>query len=182
MNNNVMRKSALMALCLTGLVTTPALASPAAAQNGSRTTQSQSDDLRAFPAPQRGQMRHVIRLPQVRDSANLKVELIVGKTMQIDCNNHRFGSQIEERTAQGWGYTYYVLDTLGPAASTLMGCPAGSKRMSFVRGAQELLVNYNSRLPLVIYAPSDVEVRYRIWRADPRETTVNPPRATPRRR
>jgi ecotin len=29
------------------------------------------------------------------------------------------------------------------------------------------LVRYNSRLPLVIYVPEGVEVRYRVWRADP---------------
>jgi ecotin len=28
-------------------------------------------------------------------------------------------------------------------------------------------VRYNSRLPLVIFAPTDVEVRYRVWRAGP---------------
>ncbi|MBW2490657.1 MAG: proteinase inhibitor I4 serpin, partial [Deltaproteobacteria bacterium] len=26
---------------------------------------------------------------------------------------------------------------------------------------------YNSRLPVVVYVPEGVEVRYRIWRAEP---------------
>jgi ecotin len=29
------------------------------------------------------------------------------------------------------------------------------------------LIRYNSRLPLVVYAPEGVEVRYRIWTAAP---------------
>jgi ecotin len=29
------------------------------------------------------------------------------------------------------------------------------------------LILYNSRLPVVVYAPEGVEVRYRIWRAEP---------------
>ena len=27
-------------------------------------------------------------------------------------------------------------------------------------------MRYNSRLPIVVYVPAGVEVRYRIWRAD----------------
>jgi len=34
-------------------------------------------------------------------------------------------------------------------------------------GGEPYLIRYNSRLPIVVYAPSDVEVRYRIWRASP---------------
>ena len=30
---------------------------------------------------------------------------------------------------------------------------------------EPLLVRYNSKLPVVVYAPGDVEVRYRIWAA-----------------
>ena len=29
------------------------------------------------------------------------------------------------------------------------------------------LIRYNSRLPVVVYAPEGVELRYRIWKADP---------------
>ena len=29
----------------------------------------------------------------------------------------------------------------------------------------QTLVRYNSRLPIVLYTPDNVEVRYRLWRA-----------------
>jgi ecotin len=38
-------------------------------------------------------------------------------------------------------------------------------------GGKPYLIRYNSRLPLVVYAPEGVEVRYRIWSAGP-ETKV----------
>jgi ecotin len=33
-------------------------------------------------------------------------------------------------------------------------------------GGEPRLLRYNSRLPLVVYVPDGVEVRYRFWRAD----------------
>ncbi len=123
-----------------------------------------SADLQAFPAAVAGQTRHVIQLPALADEDRHKVELIVGRTQSVDCNRHMFGGALQERTADGWGYTYYVLDSLGQGVSTLMGCPPGSERTAFVRSSDETLVRYNSRLPLVVYTPEDVELRYRVWR------------------
>lgn len=127
--------------------------------------QTGSGDLQAFPAAAAGQTRHVINLPAQSDEDALKVEIILGKTTTVDCNRKVFGGRLETRTAEGWGYDYYVLPALGAGASTLMGCPPGSERQAFVTTAPQDLIAYNSRLPLVVYAPSDVEVRYRLWRA-----------------
>jgi ecotin len=161
-----MLTAAATALGLTACATAPAVAD----QNGGQSTASPAaSDLQAFPAAQPGQVRHVIRLPAETDEDSRKVEIIVGRTMQIDCNNHAFGGRLEERTAEGWGYNYYVLDSLGNATSTMMGCPPGSEREAFVRSWDQSLIRYNSRLPLVVYAPDDVEVRYRVWRAGPEQ-------------
>ena len=43
--------------------------------------------------------------------------------------------------------------------------PGGKKVEAFVGGAP-LKIRYNSRLPVVVYAPEGVEVRYRIWSAE----------------
>ena len=124
-----------------------------------------NDDLAAFPAAAEGQTRHVLRLPAEADEDAARIEIIVGQTVTVDCNHHGFTGALETHTAQGWGYDYYVLPALGPRTSTLMGCPPGSDREAFVAVQPQPLVRYNSRLPLVVYAPSDAEVRYRVWRA-----------------
>lgn len=129
-----------------------------------------ADALKAFPAATAGQTRHVIALPAQTDESVLKVELILGKTQTVDCNRQFFGGRLETRTAEGWGYDYYVLPALGNAASTLMGCPPGSERQAFVTTQEQPLIRYNSRLPIVVYAPSDVEVHYRVWRAGETQT------------
>ncbi|MFC5372660.1 serine protease inhibitor ecotin [Brevundimonas faecalis] len=130
----------------------------------------QADALKAFPAATAGQTRHVVNLPSRSDEDALKVELILGKTQTVDCNRQFFGGRLETRTAEGWGYDYYVLPALGNAASTLMACPPGSERQAFVTTQEQPLIRYNSRLPVVVYAPSDVEVRYRVWRAGETQT------------
>jgi len=34
-------------------------------------------------------------------------------------------------------------------------------------GGDPYIIRYNSRLPIVVYVPEGVEVRYRIWTAGP---------------
>ncbi|NVZ67089.1 ecotin, partial [Pseudomonas gingeri] len=62
-------------------------------------------------------------------------------------------------------YSYYRLESVSGPVSTLMACPPGAKaRKDFVPViGTGYMLRYNSKLPLVIYAPDDVEIRYRIW-------------------
>mmetsp|Transcript_33027 Transcript_33027/g.73039 ORF Transcript_33027/g.73039 Transcript_33027/m.73039 type:complete len:143 (-) Transcript_33027:795-1223(-) len=131
------------------------------------TTESQ-DSMKAFPAPVAGQVRFVHHMPQADDEDSIKVEVIVGKTVETDGNNrHFFAGQLQEENIQGWGFTRYVLKDLGPMAGTLMAMfPGEEKVKKFVQlgGGPELL-RYNSRLPIVVYVPEGVEVKVRYWKA-----------------
>ncbi|MBW7901504.1 MAG: serine protease inhibitor ecotin [Rhodocyclaceae bacterium] len=128
-------------------------------------------NVKPYPPAAEGRSRHVIQLPQQANEQDFKVELIAGRTMEIDCNHHRLGGEWQEKTVQGWGYSYYELSEAGPGVSTMMACPPGSARRAFVQvGGGPMLVRYNSKLPLVLYAPNDVEVRYRVWSAAPEST------------
>lgn len=127
-----------------------------------------ADNMKAFPPAEPGMTRYVLQLPQKQDESAFKVELIVGKQVQTDGGNrYFFGGKIEEKTIDGWGYTRYKLDKLGPMAGTLMAVhPDTPKVNRFVTlGGEPYLLRYNSKLPVVVYVPEGVEVRYRIWRA-----------------
>lgn len=127
-----------------------------------------ADNLRAFPAPDKGMWRYVVMLPTEENESNLKVELVIGKTIQAEPrNDYFFGGKLETKVVQGWGFTYYVLPKLGPMAGTLMAVdPTAPKVERFIRVAGEApLLRYNSKLPVVVYVPEGVEVRYRVWRA-----------------
>ncbi|MGL4667579.1 MAG: serine protease inhibitor ecotin [Saezia sp.] len=123
-------------------------------------------ELSAFPAAEAGKTRQVIVLPELENEYDAKVELIIGKEIEVDCNRHFFGGNIEEKDLQGWGYSYWVLDELKGPMGTLMACPdSATKTKSFVSMNTSGLLRYNSKLPIVVYVPEGVEVKYRIWQA-----------------
>lgn len=129
-----------------------------------------ADDMKAFPAAEEGMTRHVINLPKREDESAFKVELIIGKTVKTDArNSYFFGGTLETETIPGWGFDRYILRKLGPIAGTLMAVDPDAPQVErFISlGGEARLLRYNSRLPLVVYVPAGVEVRYRVWRAEP---------------
>lgn len=134
-----------------------------------------ADNMKAFPPAEAGMVRHVLNLPKQEDEDSFKVELVAGKEVEVDQKNrYFFGGKIEARNIEGWGFTRYVVSELGPMAGTRMAVdPNEPKVKRFVAiGGEPFLVRYNSRLPVVVYAPEGVEVRYRIWSAAPEAKPV----------
>lgn len=124
-------------------------------------------DISMFPAAEVNQERVVIRLPEVENEADMMVELQVGKKMMVDCNLPRFAGNLEQHSVKGWGYNYLTLGQVSGPVSTLMACPDSQKKETFIQiYGQGFFVNYNSKLPFVIYVPQEYDVRYRLWRAD----------------
>lgn len=132
-------------------------------------------NLKAFPPAADGMVRHVLMLPAQHDDADFRVQLLVGKTVQLDAHNrYFFAGAIEEQNIEGWGFTAFKVRDLGPMAGTLMAIdPEAPKVSRFITlGGEPSLLRYNSRLPLVVYVPEGVEVRYRIWIAGPETHTI----------
>lgn len=124
-------------------------------------------DLSPYPDPEPGQIRYVFQVPEADNEADRLVELLVGRTLEVDCNQVAFRGELEERVAQGWGYPYYVVTGVTGPMSTMMACPPDfQSREEFVpvRG-EGFRIRYNSKLPVVSYVPESFEVRYRIWAA-----------------
>ena len=123
-------------------------------------------DVAPYPEAEKGFTRQVIHLPAQADESAYQLEILAGKTLKVDCNRQRLGGSLEERTLEGWGYSYYRLDKVSGPASTLMACPDSKKTEAFVPVVGDgFLLRYNSKLPVVVYVPKDVEVRYRVWTA-----------------
>jgi len=121
-----------------------------------------------YPQAEKGMKRQVITLPEQKDEGAYKVELLIGQNLEVDCNQHRLGGQLESKTLEGWGYNYYVFDKVTSPVSTMMACPDGKKTKKFVMAGlgDAGFLRYNSKLPVVVYTPENVEVKYRIWKAE----------------
>ncbi len=128
-------------------------------------------DVAPYPEATANQKRYAIFLEPKENEQNYKVEIVIGKRIMVDsCNRFMLGGSIEEKDLQGWGYNYYVVEQVGQPASTMMACPNNDKHEAFVPMTTQTITRYNSKLPIVVYAPADVEVHYRVWSA-PTETT-----------
>lgn len=137
-------------------------------------TKDTSKDASMFPEAKEGYQKVVLYLPKKSKEENLKVEIIVGRNAEVDnCNNHFLAGEFKEKDLKGWGYTYYEYKSKGNIASTLMACPDDKKVTKFVSGQGEI-IRYNSKLPVVVYIPAGMELKYRIWKAKPSYNSVKP--------
>lgn len=120
-----------------------------------------------YPKAESGMTRHVIQLVNQQNENNFMVELVIGKTIKADCNHQWFMGDLDKKTLEGWGYDYYKLDEIKGPASTMMACtkPAEDRFITTQLG-DDAFVRYNSKLPIVVYAPADMDVKYRIWSTD----------------
>ncbi len=124
---------------------------------------AKKDNIHMFPQAQEGFVRHVIEVPKTDNDYDHRVELLIGKTMMVDCNHHSFSGKIESVTLKGWGYKYLEVKKIQSGPTTMMACrePKTEKFISI----RDTLRRYNSRSPIVAYVPEGYEVRYRVWSA-----------------
>ncbi|MHC8394779.1 serine protease inhibitor ecotin [Pseudomonas sp. LB3P93] len=126
-----------------------------------------------FPKPENGFTRQVIHVPAQPQEENFQVEVLAGKILTVDCNRQRLGGILEEKNLEGWGYPFYRLEKVIGPMSTMMACPDGKSKKEFVPVVGDgFMLRYNSKLPIVLYVPKDVEVRYRIWSASSKVETA----------
>lgn len=134
---------------------------------GAMTMTAAADDLKPYPPAEDGAQRMVFRVPAVDNEADRMVEVLVGKVMEVDCNRIMMGGKLVRHTVKGWGYSYFTAEIPPHHGTTMMACPPEQKKTNkFIAATGEgFRIRYNSKLPVVVYAPDGYEVRYRIWSA-----------------
>ena len=117
----------------------------------------------------------MILLPAIpeEEAESLKVEIVAGRTIDTDgVNRYRFGGEFREKDIPGWGFSFFEVDALpGPLSTRIAPQEGAAPEKRFVVGPR-LLTRYNSRLPIVVYAPEGVEIRSRLWRAEGEPTAA----------
>lgn len=69
------------------------------------------EDVAPFPKAEAGFTRQVIHLPKQEQEDNFQVEILAGKTLEVDCNRQRLGGVLDEKNLEGWGYPFYRLES-----------------------------------------------------------------------
>jgi len=134
-------------------------------------------DLKPYPEAVAGEKRWVIQLnPLLKPPTNTsisnnpsdwRVQLLVGKELELDCNLHRFTGRLRSEVLPGFGYTVYRAEQLGAMLSTKKACPSQGLSKQFVPlGGNPFVLPFNASVPIVIYAPDGFQVRYRLWKAE----------------
>jgi ecotin len=138
-------------------------------------------DLQPYPAPAAAERRWVIQLPGIpppsqdaalsTNPADWRVQLIVGRSLELDCNQVHFSGRMRSQPLAGTDLRIVRVEAVTPLASTRMACPPGEpKRRVFVpMGSKPFVVPYNGSRPIVLYAPKDLELRWRLWKAEQRQ-------------
>ncbi len=138
--------------------------------------QQPQDNMKAYPPAADGMKRVVVYLESKEEEDDYRIELMVGKTVEVDAANRFFFSgTLEEETIEGWGFPKYIVKQIGPMAGTRIGVdPDAPKIKRFVKlGGEPKLLRYNSKLPVVVYVPKDAEVKLKVWVASPQPVTLN---------
>lgn len=97
------------------------------------------------------------------EEANMKVEIIPGRMLYVDCNEHGLQGNMHKRTLEKNGYEYFFFNSMGEIFSTKMACPDETKTLKFIIG-ETMMTNYKSDLPIVVYTSQFFEVRYSLWK------------------
>lgn len=129
-----------------------------------KATAEAKKNLEAYPAATELLDRFVIYLDKKANENDYKVEVIGGKIAEVDCNVTRLNGGFSKEVVEGWGYDYLRFNSDGNMMKTMMICPDNKTKSEFVQ-ATPIMVDYNSRLPIVVYAPKGYQVKYKIWSA-----------------
>ena len=129
----------------------------------------------AHPEPKEGYKEVVLNIlywdemMERNSPEKYKIELRFRKMWETDsCNRYSFGSSLNTLKVPGASYLdYYELDEVRGPSSTRMGCRDNRRLMRLVDVLtfQQFTLFRVSNV-IVLHLPKDVEVDYRVWKAD----------------
>jgi len=107
-------------------------------------------------------IKHVFILPKKDNESQYEIKFIIGKTLLVDCNRHSLVGDIHNKSINEYSYTVIEIEIeKNILISTRMGCPKPKTKRFITLRTQRHFTPYNSKIPLVIYAPKDIEVSYK---------------------
>lgn len=144
-----------------------------------RPIEAQTSPEPPVPAAPTGYKSTIIRLPNVAAESDLRIEIIVGKLVDADCNRRTLTGILVRKEALN-GAVVHVLEKVS-GTSTMMGCmqmsissgPDGKLTTAPAKTTKQFLevagggffLDYSSRAPTLIQVPIEYSVKYRLFTA-----------------
>lgn len=114
--------------------------------------------------------KNVIMLDALPNEKIYKIEFYAVLSAEVDnCNKHYLLGDFEVKNLEGYGYPYYIFNSNSQIISTKLGCANDEKKLKSVNSGKTEFVKYASLLPIVVYTPKNIDIRYKIWKQDPKE-------------
>ncbi|QIA65508.1 ecotin [Vibrio astriarenae] len=118
-----------------------------------------------YPETIDGLVINTFILPTLDNEQDRLIEVLVSTTIETKdtCNNMNLPAAQQRHSLEGWGYSYYIVRADNGVISTMMGCDNEETVEREVFAPRGELLNYNSKIPLVIYSTENVTIDYRVW-------------------
>ncbi|MFS1426073.1 ecotin family protein [Vibrio splendidus] len=128
---------------------------------------AESLDDSMFPKATDDVVKHTFQIESLENERDAMIEIVVSKEIQGDCNKSFLMGELQEKNLDGWGYNYFEFTGDGGYAGTRMMCPEGeAKTVQKAYAHRQSLYQYNSKLPIVVYAKQNIDVEIRIWKPE----------------
>ncbi|KAH9600792.1 Proteinase inhibitor I11 [Trypanosoma melophagium] len=123
-----------------------------------------------LPLPAENEKRCVFLLDPLENEKaerdDYMLELLPGRIEAVDTvNRHYISGIVSAHEVPGHDYTYYFVK-LGPVVAATryapMPCVLPEKKFLSIYSPQ--LIQYNSKVPVVVYLPKNAQLRYRLWK------------------
>lgn len=132
-------------------------------------------DITVYPSASENENRNIIWLDKLANEEDYKVEIIATKTGVKDCNHTSYHADLNRKSLKEWGYDFFVVVKSDLFITTLMGCSNIKNTLVDLPVSltkSESLQPYNSRLPIVIYAPKEMQIKFKIWKVEAIESAT----------
>ncbi|GAB0156347.1 serine protease inhibitor ecotin [Chryseobacterium sp. Alg-005] len=125
----------------------------------------------AYPEPKEGFKRVDIKLPKIKNEDDYKVEINFSMMYEmLDCEKGSFTMpDFETRYLKPpHAYPYYVIDKdIYDVVVRSKGTCGAKKVRKKIYSSKPILIEYSSIFTYRYYVPENMNVEYRIWKAEP---------------
>ena len=131
--------------------------------NGTLATEEALENAKNYPN-KAGYKKHLLYIPKLenQEETNRKVEIIPEKTLGVNSAVHSLSGKMETGKVEGYNFDYWIFDATVENKVVIETSTKSEKKDKFTI-VEKKLVAYNSRLPIVVYAPEGFEINYKIW-------------------